>query len=440
MGEEFAKVVRDPIYGYIGLTDKQLKVITLPVYQRLRRVSQLSFAELVYPNATHTRFSHSLGVMELARRVGKYIRTVYPEIEDIYVEALEWAGLLHDIGHFPFSHVFEPAAAEFIEGKGKTWKDFHGRWGQRILKDERFGIKGEIPDEILGLVIKLIDKDEACGYKILDDTVSGYFSIDRLDYLRRDAYHAGTPEYAIIDTDRLINSALRYEDTTISVYKDKCCYVLEGAILSYFYMYRAIYYHKTVRAGYLLFEDVLRDAFENSDLFKNKEWLEPSFWHNFDDYRCLALLRGEEAVAEKLSLLLSRKLPKVIKETELDPPNVVSVCKICQEPTYDNKIKSERALIEKLKGSWPDLLIVYLDSPFLVPYPPTPFGVFDYSFLWSGKNNEDLVPFAKKAPHLGHLAEASEQARVYANPVWKTDEEKAKFINDLKVAMKELRG
>jgi len=333
MGDEFAKVVRDPIYGYIGLTDEQLKVVNLPVFQRLRRVSQLSFADLVYPNATHTRFSHSLGVMELARRVGKYIRTENHGIENIFIEALEWAGLLHDLGHFPFSHAFEVAGAEFIEGRGEPWRDFHVRWGQRILTDKRLGICGEIPDEILGLVIELIDKNAKSKYKILDDTISGYFSVDRIDYLKRDAYHAGTPEYAIIDTDRLISSLLPSEDPTISVYKDKCCYVLEGAILSYFYMYRAMYYHKTVLAAYLLFQDILRDAFEYSHFSKIDDWLKPSFWYNFDDYRCLSLLGEEEKLADKLNSFLRRELPKVIKETELEKPNIISIVKICQEPT-----------------------------------------------------------------------------------------------------------
>jgi len=83
--------------------------------------------------------------------------------------------------------------------------------------------------------------------------MTGICSIDRLDYLKRDAYHAGTPEYAIIDAERILKSLIIYSrDPYIApVFKKKALYALEGVVLSYFYMYRAIYYHRAVRAAYL---------------------------------------------------------------------------------------------------------------------------------------------------------------------------------------------
>ncbi|RKX62311.1 MAG: hypothetical protein DRP34_04360 [Thermodesulfobacteriota bacterium] len=138
------KVIRDPIYGYIPITKEQLEVIELPVFQRLRRISQLSFADLVYPNATHTRFTHSLGVAYLAGIVVEYLKTsgIGKEIglEEIDYEALKWAGLLHDIGHLPFSHVCEPAFAYFIDGT-EDWKDYHVKLGINILNEKNLGLR-----------------------------------------------------------------------------------------------------------------------------------------------------------------------------------------------------------------------------------------------------------------------------------------------------------
>jgi len=427
MDEQYKKVVRDPLYSYIGLTEDQLKIIQLPVFQRLRRISQLSFAEFVYPNATHTRFSHSLGVMELARRSVQYLKTIKAGIDESYLEALVWAGLLHDIGHFPFSHVFEPSATEFIEKEEKTWHDFHVRWGKRIINHPGFGITDIIPEEIRKKVLSLIDENDISSPKILRDSMTSFFSVDRLDYLRRDAHHAGTPEYAIIDTDRIISSHIPFSDEVVSVHKRKTLYALEGAILSYFYMYRAIYYHHSVRAAYLLFQDILWDAFETYETFEGMNWEDPDSWINFDEHRCIAMLARNGSLSEKLTLLLTRELPKMIKDTELSDPNILRVYRLCQEGSYKKKIECERKLLQEL----------FLDSPILVPYPPTPFAV-DYPYIWNGNTHTKPIPFHKEAPYVKYLAEASEKARVYVNQVWKSQEEKEKFIEDLNIEIQRL--
>lgn len=437
MDEEYKKVVRDPLYGYIGLTEEQLEVIRLPVFQRLRRISQLSFADLVYPNATHTRFAHSLGVGELARRSIQYLKSIKVDIDESYFEALIWAGFLHDIGHFPFSHVFEPIGTEFIEKEGKSWRDFNGRWSKKIIDDPRYGISKIIKDDIREKVLSLIDKDDKSSPKILRDIMTWFFSIDRLDYLRRDAYHAGTPEYAIIDTDRVISSQIPYDDESISVYKRKALYVLEGAILSYFYMYRAIYYHHTVRAAYLLFQDILWDAFEKYNIFEGIDWQDHNFWINFDDHRCIAMLAKNEKLSEKLTLLLTRQLPKIIKEKELVDPNIRRVYRLCQEGSYKEKIQSERRLLKKLKTKWPSLKLLFLDSPILVPYPPTPFAI-DYPYIWNGDTHLKPTPFHKEAVFVKYLAEASEKARVYVDRVWTSRDEKQKFIEGLNDEIQQL--
>lgn len=207
MAEEFAKVVRDPIYGYVGLTKDQLKVIALPVFQRLRRISQLSFVDLVYPNANHSRLSHSLGAMHLARILAEYLRISETgkqlglTREDY--KAIVWAGLLHDIGHLPFSYACEPAFAHFV-GRQMNWKDYHVQIGGEIIRDRSFGIAKVLGKQMADKVCKLIQGECSSHQRALSEAMTGACSVDRLDYLRRDAYHAGTPEYAIVDYNRVL--------------------------------------------------------------------------------------------------------------------------------------------------------------------------------------------------------------------------------------------
>ena len=203
MPEGYERFIRDPVHGYIGLTKRQTRLMHLSVFQRLRRVSQLSLADFVYPNATHSRFSHSLGVMYLARWCADYFSSRSMGVSKAELKAFEWAALLHDIGHFPFSHVFEPAAAEHVEAKGESWRDFHVRWGKRIILDKKFGVAQVLGKELARRVCQLIDQREKSTASLVRESMTGIFSVDRLDYLMRDALHAGVPEYAIIDWERV---------------------------------------------------------------------------------------------------------------------------------------------------------------------------------------------------------------------------------------------
>ena len=297
MAEQYKKVIRDPIYGYIGLTEEQLNVIELPVFQRLRRISQLSFADLVYPSATHNRFSHSLGVMHLARILSDYLKNSglgeQLELNDDDYEAIIWAGLLHDIGHLPFSHVCEPIFAHYI-GNPINWREYHVEIGAKIIQDSRFGIIDILGSKMVNKVVKLIRGKDSQIPRLLVEVITGICSVDRLDYLKRDAYHAGTPEYAIIDAQRILTSLHFYPEDpyTAPIFRRKALYALEGVILSYFYMYRAIYYHHAVRSAYLLFQDIIWEAFENSNLReKLNELFIPEFWNHFDDHCFLTILR-----------------------------------------------------------------------------------------------------------------------------------------------------
>jgi hypothetical protein len=449
--EEFEKVIRDPVYGYIGITKEQLAVIELPIFQRLRRITQLSFGDLVYPNATHNRFSHSLGVMHLARLLINHLESyleslkLKDELESIKEEkeAFIWAGLLHDIGHLPFSHVSEEPFAGVFSSYPEfrpfsEVKDFHVRIGCYIISNSEFGITPIIGDATAEKVCKLL---KGAGHPVLNEMINGLVSIDRLDYLRRDALHAGTPEYAIVDAERIVNSLVIYpEDPLLApVFRKKALYSLEGVVLSYFFLYRAIYYHHAVRAAYLLFQNILWEAFQNGlkEKLEENNWLTPSYFSNFDDHCLMALLRGIDVSRKALEEeLLSRKLPKMIPPEKLDiySSTIGIYFYNTRDKILENKVKKEEELEERLKKF--NIKRILLDSPLIIPYPRSLLSE-RLIYIW-GEKDDKPQDIGDIAPHLRATTDAAEKqmsGRVYVYPDMRDNED---FIRDLKVAIREI--
>jgi len=226
----------DPIHDFVRVYDNELKIIDTPIFQRLRRIRQLSGAHLIYPGAQHTRFEHSLGVMHIASMAGQALAEKgIVSFDDI--QNLRLAGLLHDIGHGPFSHLFE----EIFEEKRKISHEDLGR--AIILKTE----DGDIISKN-GFDKKLITK-LAFGdskFQFMNEIISGVLSADIMDYLLRDGYFTGA-EHAKIDHHRLTHSLDVYKN---KLALDKSSLVnFETMMISRYQMFKAVYFHKTVRAG-----------------------------------------------------------------------------------------------------------------------------------------------------------------------------------------------
>jgi len=404
--EERSKVFRDPIYGYIEASPEELKVISLPVFQRLRWVSQVAFCDLAYPSAKHTRFSHSLGVMHLCGLYADHLAQF--GLMDDHKELrrlLRLAGLLHDIGHWPFSHVAEPTFAEFVLKDEQGWEDSHVRWGQRIIRNPDFGISRIIGEQTAEYVAALIGgQGEQLGlHPALDHVLKGLFSADRLDYLKRDAHHAGTTEYAIIDTQRIIDST--FVEGRRLQHLQKGLFALEGAILSYAYMYRALYHHRVARGAACVFETALYHAFSDGHLGDETErYLEPSFFSQFTDYRLLSLIaeRGGEEANGLIRALLARQIPKCL----LDYPDLDiyrgPLANLAQKVRdYAKKRSIEQAVAQRLDGRR-----VYLDTPRFVPYIPP--GDFTKEPLIAPSQDEALKAklLSDRAPLLKALYDA----------------------------------
>ena len=234
----------DPIHDFIRVYEHELSIIDNPIFQRLRRIRQLSGAHLTYPAAQHTRFEHSLGVMHIAGQAGHALNEKgFVKSDDIAI--LRLAGLLHDIGHGPFSHLFE----EIIQKKKMSHEDF----GKEII------LKSEIGDDVTknGFDKKLITKI-AFGdskFQYLNEIVSGALSADMMDYLLRDGYFTGA-EHAKVDHKRITQS--------LDVYKKKLAlersalYSFESMMHSRYQMFKAVYFHKTVRAAEVMLLEALR--------------------------------------------------------------------------------------------------------------------------------------------------------------------------------------
>ncbi len=338
----------DPIHDFIRVYDHELEIIDNPIFQRLRRIKQLSGAHLTYPAAQHTRFEHSLGVMHIASQAGHALKEKgILKSEDI--EILRLAGLLHDIGHGPFSHLFE----EIIQQKKISHEDF----GKAII------IKSVIGDTLSknGFDKKFIAK-VAFGeskYQFLNEIVSGALSADIMDYLLRDGYFTGA-EHAKIDHKRLTQS--------LEVHKKKLAlersalYSFESMMHSRYQMFKAVYFHKTVRAAEVMLIEALTLS---DDEFGFTSFNINEFVKLTDEYVLSLLLSSKSSKLKKARQLVedyqNRKLLKCVYE------------RILTSKTLLEQIKTNEIRYSLSKKSKVDENEIFVDSSVTpsIPFSPS---------------------------------------------------------------------
>ena len=291
--------IKDPIYGYIRLTETEKKILDTGPVQRLRRIRQLTGAEYVYPAATHTRFEHVLGTMYLA---GVVVENLPAELSEDDKSAVKVAALLHDVGHAPFSHLFEPLLQKYI---GKTHEDMSTHI---ILNSELSNIlqqEGLDPKTVSRLCVGRFG-DPKRAY--LDQTIRSSVDVDKMDFVLRDSYHTGAG-YGGVDIFRLIytmdtlNGNLAVDVTALST--------LESFILARLESFRTIYFHKTSRAAQIMLLKALeyaRDDIGISQLGSVEEYLA------LDDDTVWAMLRKNAKSRMIVDDLDRRKLLKCAYE------------------------------------------------------------------------------------------------------------------------------
>lgn len=264
--------IRDPIHRTIRLTTDELAIVETPVFQRLRGIKQLGFADHAFPGATHTRFAHSLGAMEMASRMFDAVfplggETPFDEKTRIrFRQLLRLAVLLHDIGHAPLSHATErcmPLRSKLgldciaDQNAQATHEDFTTLLLLRseiaeVIKD-RFSNVGISAEDVANLITGVIPQSaqrlivDGINYQpLLSQIVSGELDADRMDYMQRDSYHAGV-DYGRFDQDWLLDNLSYYivDDAAYLSLYHRAIFAFEDFLLSRYHMFVSVYYHHT---------------------------------------------------------------------------------------------------------------------------------------------------------------------------------------------------
>ncbi len=335
---------RDIIYGFVPFDDWEKEVINHPVFQRLRRIKQLSLTDMVYPGANHSRFEHSLGVMHLATLFFDYIkdkRKDFLKSELNFDDSgllrdrriIRFAALLHDIGHSPFSHAGEELMpfipAEYLKYSGNAKRYSHEDYSIAIAKaffkdiienhkeNDNYGLKIEDITALLG--------DESIKPKrslVWKNIISSQLDADKADYLLRDSIHLGI-SYGIYDKDRLINTmniAIDENTGTNLVIEEGGWHVAESLIIARYKMFAQVYFHKTRRVYDHHLEDAMKNILleygEKQKVFPGPNELDK--YVGFDDWKILGLIK-EGYAGEAGNKILERKHDKCIYQTNEVP-------------------------------------------------------------------------------------------------------------------------
>ncbi len=253
------KTIYDSIHGSIKVDKWLLKLIDTPEFQRLRRIKQLGFANLVYPGANHTRFEHSIGVMHLARKL--------VDNDEIIASAL-----LHDIGHTPFSHSTEKLLFKYLKIEHNN--------ADEIIK--RSSIKDILDEEGLNYkrVIRYINLQP----------VSGDIDVDRMDYLVRDSHYTGVA-YGVFDYQRLIDK-MEFDGKRVLI-NEGGIKAAESLLVSRYMMYSAVYYHHVCRIAKKMFEKAVEWLIE-SGVIEAKDLTV------MDDYDIVSIMRQQSGFVKEI--------------------------------------------------------------------------------------------------------------------------------------------
>ena len=288
-------IVRDPLWNNIPLDADAMRLVDTAVFQRLRYVRQLGLAFLVYPGATHSRFEHALGTYHLTGRTLALLRergeiAQLPADECAVVRA---AALLHDVGHYPFSHALEEIGALHHEAVARTL----------ITGGEIASVLASTIGKNAAMRVHAIITGES--ESPLQGLISGSLDLDKIEYLKRDALMCGVP-YGEIDVERLIHSLTIVEDPESGApaigLVEKGLAALESLLFAKYQMYRNVYWHHAVRSATAMYKRLVDDAMRSGAIE------EPEL-AGFTDEGLLHALE-ERAPSTLLDALRNRRLHK----------------------------------------------------------------------------------------------------------------------------------
>ena len=366
------KVLKDPVHSYIHIHYEVIwNCLDSKEFQRLRRIRQLGGDFQVYPTAEHSRFSHSLGVYEIVRRMVTEVKSLCVELAEYDKVCVMLAGLLHDVGHGPFSHAFEHVTNHSHEEY--TAKIILGNTElNAILR----AVSEKLPQDIVSIIQHTHEND------ILNQIVSGQLDADRMDYLLRDSYFTAT-SYGQFDLERILRT-MRVRKTAegrkVIVVKYTGIHSVEDYIMARYQMYWQVYYHPVARSYEAVFIQLfnrLKDIFKgDKDYFEDMKVLIPFLEKSevsVDEYfkldensllYCCALIQDKE---DKIAADLARRLQnrKLFEYVDYNEENLAQIKNMLKEDGLDERYylrienieasvyspyKGRKILIEKLNG------------------------------------------------------------------------------------------
>ena len=392
--------VRDPVHGFIPIPETGIlsDLIDTVEFQRLRYIRQLGVSYNIYPGAEHSRFFHSLGVAHLAGRMHEAILRSEgrssEEREQIHAERLriQVAALLHDIGHPPFSHVFDQFWTPDTD---------HVAWGGRILMSGETEV-GEIlrkhgfpPSEIGALIGGSPSKP-----KYLHMLISSQMDADRFDYLLRDAYHTGNP-CGNYDLERILRT-IALKDDIVHV-KEKGKFSMEGYLMGRYHMYNQVYLHRTTLCFEFLLKTIIRRAYDLQDRGldsaappmigwpaqgKTRVSLSPADYLSMTDDKILSFVRecmksSDNTLKDLSTRYFCRRHPfKPIKDRKVDPQSMTEVRERAQNVLLAHHMDPDYYLLIEEKVA----------KPAYYPYDPQKDDPENAIFLEDGREISDVLP------------------------------------------------
>lgn len=277
------KVFRDPVHNYITVNHPVIyDLINSKEFQRLRRVKQVSTTVFTFHGAEHSRFSHCLGVYEIARRVTEIFDAKFPEIWDSNENLLTMvAALLHDVGHGAYSHTFE-----------KLFDTDHEAITQEIITSPDTevnailrGVSPDFPENVASVI------NHTYHNKQVVQLISSQIDCDRMDYLLRDSYYSGA-RYGQFDLTRILRVIRPTADGIVFEYNGM--HAVEDYIVSRFQMYMQVYFHPASRAMEVLLQNLLKRA-------KYLYHIDSHFFEKTSPY-LIPFLANQASLADYLSL------------------------------------------------------------------------------------------------------------------------------------------
>ncbi len=297
------KFIRDSIHGNLPLDPFEIEVLDYPQLQRLRRVKQLGFISLIYPGANHSRFEHSIGTMHLASKLADQL-----ELNKDDKDLVRIAGLLHDAGHGPFSHVSEAVLGvnhEEITAFVIEKTSIHDKLSEKFDTKE---------------IIDIINGEGKLG-----PIISGDLDMDRMDYLIRDSHYTGVA-YGVIDTERIISNLKLERELILDI---KGVQAAESALTARYLMYPSVYQHHTTRIINAMFRRCLRDLI-------NQDSLDPKDMYKYDDADMISICRHSEGLSREMMEKIDNR--NLLKRAKVLPVNLF------EEPEKIFKIEKEDIL------------------------------------------------------------------------------------------------